>query len=573
MKISIVIITLNKLGHLRGVLATLAALAFPRTDFEVLVVDDGSSDGTGEFLAGFSPPYSFRWLRQANAGRAAARNACARMARGELLVILDDDCLMEPSSLDHLWRAHQEQPERMLLSTVRHVGVDHVGRVLERIATEGPVPVEDLDALAPVDEEYALAGLVREMLAYGIDRFAVPWLAAPGTSVSIAAETFRRLGGYDQSFVSYGMEDFDFAFRFADTGAGFRWVPPSFLYHLDHGHQRAVLFKESTVSTRTFYEKFRHKMALVHFIKFLCGVITFRELNNRVAAAEGLAPIESFDVRFSPYGMVRYRDRQLTDDSHRKALPLAYSPAQEARLRFLLTKIQRDIEEDLAIPRELAICAGQGGKRVLVIAPHMDDEVIGCGGLVHRFSQAGSKVTALFLTDGAARNLPLAECDQVRRDRRLESERAADILGIDRCIYFDIPERRLAEATRDPEPIARVLAEVQPDVVLVPGRREYHPDHRAAFDWLSQGLALSSSRPEVFCYEIWGSCQPDHLLPLDDATWERKVTALSMYQTQLRSLDYQRLMSYLSTARIRGTAAEIGRAEVYRRVEATEQVA
>lgn len=570
MKISIVIITRNKLAHLKGVLATLSGLEFPRSAFEVLVVDDGSRDGTSEFLAGFSPPYEFRWLSQANAGRSVARNACARMARGQLLMILDDDCLVSPSSLDQLWQAHCEQPERLLLSSVRHVGVDHVPRVLARIAAEGGLASRELDSLAPVDEEYALAGLVREMLAYGIDRFAVPWLAAPGTTVAIAAETFRRLGGYDESFVSYGMEDFDLAFRFAEEGGGFRWVPSSVLYHLDHGHQRAVLFKESTVSTRTFYEKFRHKIALAHFIKFLCGVITFCEFNNRVAAAEGKPPIDSFNVRFSPYGMVRYRDRQRIDDSRPGEPPLRYTPGQAMRLRFLLDKIQRDMALDESTPTAFTDLDEAAGKRILVIAPHMDDEVIGCGGLIQRSSQAGSEVTALFLTDGASRNLLPADGARMREDRKVESERAADILGIERCVYLDVPERRLAAAILDPAPLARVLAEVQPDTVLVPGKLEYHPDHRSAFDWLCRGIAAWGSQPAVYCYEIWGSCRPDRVLPLDAPTWERKVKALSMYQTQLRALDYQHLMDTLNTARGRFTMPTAGRAEAFRRVEMSE---
>jgi GT2 family glycosyltransferase len=311
MKISIIVITRDKLSYLRSVLHVLGLQEFPRSDFEVLVVDDGSRDGTAEFLAGFSPPYRFQALVQANAGRSAARNACVRMATGELLMILDDDCLAEPRCLEQLWRAHLAQPDRLLLSTVNHVAVPHVPRVMAAAEHPEPALFSGLDGLAPVDEEYALAGLTRDMVSSGIDRFAVPWLAAQGNSLAISADAFARLAGFDEDFVGYGMEDFDLAYRFADQGGRFTWVESAVIYHLDHGHPRGTLFKESTISTRTFHRKFHDRAELAHFIKFLCGAITFRELNNRVAAEKRIAPIADLDIRFSPHGMVRYRDGQL----------------------------------------------------------------------------------------------------------------------------------------------------------------------------------------------------------------------------------------------------------------------
>jgi N-acetylglucosamine malate deacetylase 1 len=573
LKISILIITFNKLNYLRGTLLVLQQLNFSRDDFEVIVVDDGSSDGTAEFLSEFEPAYHLVYKRQENAGRSVARNAAAGMARGQILAIVDDDCLLHPDMLSHIWTAHQENPDCMLISNIQSIGISHVPMMLETIAREGSVPWRDLQDYLPVDAEYALVDLMRRIKINGVSNFAVPWIVAQGASITISAKAFKSLVGFDERFVSYGMEDFDFGFRFHELGGRFQYVANALVYHMDHGHQRNVLFKESTVTTRAFYAKFNNRIEIKQFIKFLCGAITFKEFNNTVAQAQGLPLIDGFNLRFSPYGMIRYRDQQLGNSLSTPAL--SYSKAQEFRLRFLIERVSRDIEPELATPEQFTPMQVEAAKSVLVIAPHMDDEVIGCGGLIAQYHNKGASVTVLYLTDGAMRNLPQEDYSQICRDRRSESERAADILGVDRCLYLSVPERNLAAAALDPEPMRRAIEQCQPDIILVPSLQEHHPDHRVACQWLKLALAGQSYAPSVIYYEVWGSCSPNKLLVLDAASWRCKVQALDMYQTQLQSLDYQKLMTYLNETR--GMCAQVKskgvKAEAYRQMQAQEFVA
>jgi glycosyltransferase involved in cell wall biosynthesis len=110
---SIVIPTFDRLEVLREVLAALGAQANP-PPFEVVVVDDGSSDGTAEWLAGFQPPYPLTRLRQPNRGPAAARNAGVAAARGERVAFLGDDTVPDADWLawhERAWRARGAAPE------------------------------------------------------------------------------------------------------------------------------------------------------------------------------------------------------------------------------------------------------------------------------------------------------------------------------------------------------------------------------------------------------------------------------------------------------------------------------
>jgi len=113
---SIVIPTHDRLDVLPEVLAALGAQE-GGVSFEVVVVDDGSSDGTAEFLEQLRPAFPLRVLRQANQGPAAARNAGVAAARGEWVAFLGDDTVPDPGWI----RAHREAHRRREDSPLRGV--------------------------------------------------------------------------------------------------------------------------------------------------------------------------------------------------------------------------------------------------------------------------------------------------------------------------------------------------------------------------------------------------------------------------------------------------------------------
>jgi serine acetyltransferase/GT2 family glycosyltransferase len=106
MKLSVVIATHNRHALLTRLLRQLAEQTLPAGEYEVCVVDDGSSEPATNALRDLRPPYALRVARQSNAGAAAARHAGALMAQGEVLVILDDDMQVGPHFLERHLRAH-----------------------------------------------------------------------------------------------------------------------------------------------------------------------------------------------------------------------------------------------------------------------------------------------------------------------------------------------------------------------------------------------------------------------------------------------------------------------------------
>jgi|CXWL01.1.fsa_nt_gi LmbE family N-acetylglucosaminyl deacetylase/glycosyltransferase involved in cell wall biosynthesis len=588
MDVSIVVITHDKLPSLRGVLAGLEWLDFPRHRFEVVVVDDGSKNETALFLDEFRPPYAFQVVHRPQGGVAAARNSGCAVARGTLLVMLDGDCLVHPETISRLWETHQLLPDRLLLSAIPHVAVARVPEVLAALERGEREVFDRLPDFAPDDREYLLEELIRRMLGSGIDRFAVPWVAAQGCSVSFSRALFERIGGYDGEFRTYGMEDFEFALRLTRAGVDFARAPGARHFHLDHGHAGGALFRESTQSVRHFYKKYGREDELTLFVKFLCGALSFRDFNNQVAARRGMAGIADLDVLFSPFGMVSYRDKQLAEgggatpeaaaEQDWKSQPEpSYDAGQRFRLDFVVKKLGRALDDgrDLTALARLDLAAALGradleNARLLVVAPHMDDEVIGCGGLVQRCHRAGARVSAVYLTDGASGDHSPEELGLTCLERREESAAAARLLGISTRTYLNFPERRLREAVATSGDLVTVIREEQPDVIAFPAAGEFHPDHRTAHDWVLAAVAASGTPARLLGWEIWGNCRPTHVLELTDAEWRAKLAAIKLYRTQTRLLDYPRVTTFLAATRGRAAGAASGFAECFHLLSATE---
>lgn len=95
MKISVIIATFNRKASLRETLNSLFTQDYPVSDFEVIIVNDGSTDGTDAMLDWVERPagLTFKYFRQANKGPAAARNVGLKAATGDIIAFTDDDCL------------------------------------------------------------------------------------------------------------------------------------------------------------------------------------------------------------------------------------------------------------------------------------------------------------------------------------------------------------------------------------------------------------------------------------------------------------------------------------------------
>ncbi|HQQ95800.1 MAG TPA: glycosyltransferase family A protein [Cyclobacteriaceae bacterium] len=103
--ITVIVATFNRCESLKNMLQALSTQNYPSSQFEVLVINDGSSDGTRSMLESMQAqvPYILRHFNQPNKGPAAARNTGIRHAKGGIVAFTDDDCLPQPNWLSEVW--------------------------------------------------------------------------------------------------------------------------------------------------------------------------------------------------------------------------------------------------------------------------------------------------------------------------------------------------------------------------------------------------------------------------------------------------------------------------------------
>lgn len=202
MKFSVVVPTYNRAATLRQTLTALMAQDYP--DYEIIVVDDGSTDDTRAMIAREFP--HVRYVCQTNRGPAAARNRGIAHARGEIIAFTDDDCVPPRDWLARLADGYARYPH-----------VAGVGGYLE-------APDEMLRR-APLAqyERFISRHLFRAEVREYVGGFECP---AGGTNnIAYRRAILERVSGFDEAFPYAAGEDADLKWRICQLGVQLLYVP------------------------------------------------------------------------------------------------------------------------------------------------------------------------------------------------------------------------------------------------------------------------------------------------------------------------------------------------------------
>jgi LmbE family N-acetylglucosaminyl deacetylase len=205
---------------------------------------------------------------------------------------------------------------------------------------------------------------------------------------------------------------------------------------------------------------------------------------------------------------------------------------------------------------------------VLVIAPHPDDESIGCGGALCLHARRGDRVIAVFLTSGelGLKRLPREQAWQIRER---EARQAARIIGIARVVFLRQPDWLLGDQMRQAASALRpFLKQETPRMVYLPHPADWHPDHQTALPVFRLAFQRSGLRlPVLRAYEIWTPLREyDHVENIT-AVMSRKLRAVRAHQSQLDGeLNYERAVIGLSQYR-GALAGHCDYAEVFQTIE------
>lgn len=215
--------------------------------------------------------------------------------------------------------------------------------------------------------------------------------------------------------------------------------------------------------------------------------------------------------------------------------------------------------------------------KILVIAPHADDEVLGCGATIARHASKGDEVHIIVATN-ASKGAPELFSEQSIKDVREEALKAHEILGVKKTHLLDFPAPALNAypSFRISMGISEIVSEFKPDTVYLPHPGDMHEDHNAIYR-----AALVACRPQnensvkyIYCYETlseteWSPMQGDHYFKPNhfiDITeyFETKLEAMKCFNSQLKEFPHSRSIEALEAlAKFRGSTVGIERAEAF----------
>lgn len=173
--------------------------------------------------------------------------------------------------------------------------------------------------------------------------------------------------------------------------------------------------------------------------------------------------------------------------------------------------------------------------KILVVAPHQDDESIGCGGLLTLY---GNQCDVVVITDGDNRKV----VSNIADIREKEFENAVSLVGVQKYKCLRIPERQIKQYKSK-------IAEIDFDKynhVFVPNRFDEHKDHVDVYKVVK---SLIKKKIKLYEYEVWTPLRKPNIYLNISEVYESKIQMIKIHQSQIRELDYVGMIMGLNAYR------------------------
>lgn len=235
MKISIVIGTYNQKETLEMVLSSFADQTIPASDYEVVIIDSSSTDGTDQMMNHLKVPYSLKYIVKENKGKSSARNHGVREARSEIILLTDSDMIAAKDLLENHLIVHQLK---------KNASVEGATYNLKKKFT-----VDELNPNHPQVEPY-----IKKRLRNGQK---LKWSYFLSGNLSLRKDNFIKAGGFDENFSIYGWEDIELGYRLKKMGVPLVYNSKAANYHYHFVSGEDMLKRKYNMgkSAAYFYKK------------------------------------------------------------------------------------------------------------------------------------------------------------------------------------------------------------------------------------------------------------------------------------------------------------------------------
>lgn len=205
--------------------------------------------------------------------------------------------------------------------------------------------------------------------------------------------------------------------------------------------------------------------------------------------------------------------------------------------------------------------------RIMVFAPHPDDDILGCGGVLIQHATQGRSIQVVYLTSGE-----MGSCDQAPEElawiREEEAVRALSLINIDNPVFMRWPDGGIEISAASLNAIVMLLRRERPDLVYVPHAHDMHRDHLKTHELILEACRRSGGpwHPEcgktawqvgaILAYEVWAPLREVNLVEDITRYMPQKLLALAQHRSQLKDIAYDEGIRALN--RFRGVSTGRG---------------
>jgi len=216
-------------------------------------------------------------------------------------------------------------------------------------------------------------------------------------------------------------------------------------------------------------------------------------------------------------------------------------------------------------------------KNVLILSPHADDEILGCGGFISKYSKQNYNINVLILTNannGAPEIYSTKEIKLIRNEAKI----ANNLIGTKKLFFENLPAINLNNYPiyKITNIINKYILDINSEIVLIPSKNDIHDDHKIIFKAAKISMRPNkiSNLKKILSYEVlseteWNeegkSFNPNYFVRLKKSDINNKVKAFLKYRSQVKKFPHPRSKeAIINLSRVRGSQAFIEYAEAFK---------
>lgn len=216
-------------------------------------------------------------------------------------------------------------------------------------------------------------------------------------------------------------------------------------------------------------------------------------------------------------------------------------------------------------------------KKILIISPHADDEILGCGGTISKYTKMGIDISVLILTNANKGAPEIFSKNDIQAIRK-ESKSANKFIGTKKLFFENLPGLTLNQYPiyKISELINKYTSNIKPEIVFIPSPNDLHLDHKIIFNASKVSLRFNkkSSIKKILSYEVlseteWNenenSFSPNYFVKLNESDVNNKIKSFLKYKSQVKKYPHPRSKeAIINLAKVRGSQVFMKYAEAFK---------